>query len=101
MPLVGTNLLKSIGIMERNCRMVAEKCVKGIEADEEVCRHNFEVSAGLATVLNPQLGYDQVAALVKESLKTGKTMAQLVREKEILSEAELESLLKKSTGPTL
>ena len=101
MPLVGTNLLKSCHIMARNCRMLADKCVAGIEANAEVCRTNFEESAGLATVLNPQLGYDRVAALVKEGLKTGKNLKQLVLEQEILSEEDLEALLAKSTGPTL
>jgi len=101
MPLIGTNLIKSLKIMARNCRMVAHKCVNGITANPDVCRRYFEESAGLATVLNPQLGYDMVAQLVKESLKTGKNMKELVLEKDIMPEDELEALLKKSTGPTL
>ena len=60
-----------------------------------------KTSAGLATVLNPQLGYDKVSQLVKESLRSGKTLKELVLEKEILSESEFEDLLKRSTGPTL
>ena len=44
--------------------MLAEKCIRGIEADEARCRRNFEASAGLATLLNPAIGYDRVAALV-------------------------------------
>jgi len=101
MPLVGTNVVKSLQIMARNCRMVGEKCVKGITANVDLCRTNFEISAGLATVLNPLLGYDAVAKLVKESLKTGKTLKDLVLEQEIMTEKALEALLKKSTGPTL
>lgn len=101
MPLIGSNLLKSLHIMARNCRMLADRCVVGITANEDVCRSNFENSAGLATVLNPQLGYDHVSKLVKEGLKTGKNLKQLALEHDILSEAELEVLLKKSTGPTL
>ena len=101
MPLIGANLVKSLGILRRCCLMLARKCVQGIEAREDVCARNFEISAGLATVLNPQLGYDQVADLVKESLKTGKTLKELVLEQGILPEAELEELLRKSTGPTL
>ncbi len=101
MPLVGMNLIKSINVLSRVCTSLSEKCVKGIVADVEVCNRNFEISAGLATVLNPMLGYDQVAVLVKESLKTGKTLKELVKDKELMPEAELEALLQKSTGPTL
>ncbi len=101
MPVLGANVVKSLGILERCCRMLADKCVAGIEADRDVCRRNFEISAGLATVLNPRLGYDRVAQLVKESLKTGKTLKDLVLEHDIMPESELEELLQKSTGPTL
>jgi aspartate ammonia-lyase len=101
MPLVGANLVKSMGILDRCAAMLAEKCVRGIEADREICRRNFENSAGLATVLNPTLGYDQVAVLVKESLRSKKNLKQLVLERGIMPEDELEALLSRSTGPTL
>ena len=101
MPLMGTNVVKATRILRRCCRMLAEKCVRGIEARPEICQANFENSAGLATVLNPRLGYDRVATLVKESLASGKNLKQLVVEKDIMPLEELEALLKKSTGPTL
>lgn len=101
MPVIGSNLVKSSGILTRTCRMLAEKCICGITAKREVCERYFETSAGLATVLNPRLGYDRVAQLVKESLKTGKTLKELVLEQDIMPAGDLEKLLKKSTGPTL
>ena len=100
MPLIGHNVLKSIGILRRTCYMLARKCVRGITANEEICRQYFEHSAGLGTVLNPKLGYDSVAELVKESLATGKSLKELVLEKEIMDEAHLDFLLSKSIGPT-
>ncbi len=100
MPLIGHNVLKSIGILRRTCHMLARKCVRGITANEEICRQYFEHSAGLGTVLNPKLGYDSVAELVKESLATGKSLKELVLEKEIMDEAHLDFLLSKSIGPT-
>ena len=100
MPLIGHNVLKSNRILRRTCSMLATKCVNGIVANEEVCRRNFEHSAGLGTVLNPKLGYNAVAELVKESLATGKTLKELVLEKEIMDEAHLDFLLAKSIGPT-
>lgn len=101
MPLIGTNLVKSLRMLTRCCVMLGDKCIVGITANREVCTRNFETSAGLATVLNPKLGYDKVAQLVKESLKTRKTLKELVLEKDIMSERDLDELLKKSTGPSL
>ncbi len=101
MPLVGANLIKSIGILARTCTMLAEKCIRGIDAREDICRRNFEISAGLPTILNPSLGYDRVAELVKESLKTGQTLRELVLEKQLITAEELDGLLSKCTEPNL
>lgn len=99
MPVTGTNIVKSLKILIRTCIALDRKCVSGITANEDTCRSNFERSAGLPTILNPVLGYDQVAVLVKESLRSGKTLAELVREKELISESEFSTLLANSTGP--
>jgi aspartate ammonia-lyase len=101
MPLIGTNLVKSFNLMLRTCTMLAEKCIRGIEADEERCRENFEASAGLATILNPKLGYDKVAALVKEGLVSGKNLKTLVLEKRLMSADQLANLLAGAFGPNL
>jgi aspartate ammonia-lyase len=101
MPVIGYNLVKSFRILQRCCTMLADKCIDGIAANEQVCARYFETSAGLATVLNPRLGYDEVARLVKRSLETGKTLKELVLGEAIMGEDELDALLKKSTGPTL
>lgn len=99
MPLVGVNLIKSLKILIQVCAGLEEKCVRGITANEAVCKNYFERSAGLPTILNPVLGYDKVAVLVKESLATGKTLAELVREKNLLPADEFEALLARSNGP--
>ncbi|MGD9310249.1 MAG: aspartate ammonia-lyase [Desulfosarcina sp.] len=101
MPLIGTNLVKAFNMLIRACAMLDEKCVRGIEADEIKCRTHFETSAGLATILNPTLGYDRVAALVKEGLGSGKNLKTLVLEKKLLTEKELEALLAGAFGPDL
>ena len=100
MPLVGANIVKSLRILTKVCAALDKKCVRGITANEAVCRKYFENSAGLPTILNPVLGYDKVAELVKESLKTGKTLAELVREKKLMPEKEFATLLVRSNGPT-
>jgi aspartate ammonia-lyase len=101
MPLIGANLVKSLDILIRTGIMLDEKCIQGIEADEARCRKNFESSAGLATILNPALGYDRVAALVKEGLASGKNLKTLVLEKHLMSEAQLDHLLAGAFGPNL
>lgn len=100
MPLVGANLVKSLRILVKVCRALDKKCVRGITAYEAVCRKYFENSAGLPTILNPALGYDRVAELVKESLKTGKTLTELVREKNLMPADEFAALLARSNRPS-
>jgi aspartate ammonia-lyase len=101
MPVVGLNLVKSHRILARAAVQLAEKCVVGIQANRERCYTYFETSGGLATVLNPRLGYDKVSALVKESLATKKTAKQIVVEKGLMTAEEFDELVKGSTGPNL
>mgnify|MGYP003587421570 CR=1 FL=1 len=101
MPLIGLHLVKAMKVLDRAVVMLAKKCVAGIRADRDACRRYFERSAGLATVLNPRLGYDRVAELVKESRETGKTLRELVLGKKILTDAEFENILQHSTEPNL
>ncbi|MDA1196593.1 MAG: aspartate ammonia-lyase [Nanoarchaeota archaeon] len=101
MPLVANNIIHMIQILKRTSNMLTTKCIRGITANKQTCQTNLEHSAGLATILNPKLGYDRVAELVKESLKTKKTLKQLVLEKKILTSKQFENLVKNSTKPNL
>lgn len=101
MPLIGANTLQAVKLLAAAARTLAEKCISGITANAETCRQHLENSAALATLLNPRLGYDRVAQLVQESLARGKTLRELVLEKQWMSAAEFEALLASSTGPNL
>lgn len=101
MPVTGLNLVKSHRILARAAVLLAEKCIAGIKANRERCYTYFETSGGLATILNPKLGYDKVSALVKESLATKKTARQIVVEKGLMTGEEFDALVKGSTGPNL
>lgn len=101
MPLIGANLIKSFNTLIRTLTMLDEKCIRGIEADAARCRTHFENSAGLATILNPALGYDRVAVLVKEGLASGKNLKTLVVEKQLMSAQALDELLAGAFGPNL
>jgi len=101
MPVTGLNLVKSFRILTRTADMLSGKCITGIIANRERCYHYFETSGGLGTILNPVLGYDKVAALVKEALKTKKTAREIVIEKGIMTGEDFDKLVKNCTGPNL
>ena len=101
MPLIGANALHAAKLLSAAARALAEKCIAGIEADEAACRRNLERSAGLPTLLNPRLGYDRVALLVKEGLASGKSLKELALEKQLLTAAEYDALVASSTAPNL
>ena len=67
--------------------------MSGIEADSERCRYYAEQSSGLATALNTFIGYAKAALVVKESLQSGKTIIEVIREKKILNEADLKKIM--------
>jgi len=103
MPIIGHNIIESIEILTNASKTFADKCISGITANKETCEAYAAMSPSLATALNPYLGYDKVALLVKESLKTNKSVKELVLEKKLMSKKELDRVLdpKKLTRPNL
>ena len=100
MPVINYNLLQSITILTNGVRMLREKCIEGIAADAEACAACLAGSVGLATVLNPVIGYKAAAEVAREAVATGKTIREVVLEKGILSAEELDALLADSLKPT-
>jgi len=74
-------------------REFQDRCVSGIAANRERCKELVEYSMAMVTSLVPMIGYDRAAEIAKESAKTGKTVRQICREKQILPEAELNRAL--------
>jgi fumarate hydratase class II len=93
LPVIARNVLESIRLLANVTRLFAEGCVAGIEADVARCLAYAESSPSLGTSLNPYIGYEKAAELVKESVKTGRSVRELVVEQGLLSEAELERAL--------
>ena len=93
MPIINYNLLQSLEIFRNAVRVFTEKCIKGIKADRKRCKELAEKSIGLATVLNPFIGYEKAAAVAKEAVATGKTIREIVLEKRILSKKEIDKIL--------
>ncbi|HEX4964091.1 MAG TPA: class II fumarate hydratase [Thermoanaerobaculia bacterium] len=93
MPVIAYNLLQSIGILASSSKLLAEKCVEGIEANRERCEELVEKSLAMVTSLVPKIGYDAAAEIAKESVKTGKTVRELCIEKQVLPPDELAEAL--------
>ncbi|HEX5718118.1 MAG TPA: class II fumarate hydratase [Thermoanaerobaculia bacterium] len=93
MPLIAYNLLQSIEILASSSALLAEKCVEGIEANRERCEELVERSLAMVTSLVPRIGYDAAAEIAKESMRTGRTVRELCRERQVLPEAELAEAL--------
>src|SRR5690606_11885606 len=86
-------LLQSITLLANASRVLAEKCVDGIVANEERCRELLEGNLSLATALAPSIGYDEAAAIAKQAFKEGRTARDVARERNVLPEDELDRVL--------
>lgn len=93
MPVMVFDILFSIEILTNGLRVTRLRCVDGIEADEERCRYYSEASLGLATILNPVIGYAKASEVVKRALREDKTVVEVIREEKILSEAEIREII--------
>jgi fumarate hydratase class II len=80
-PVMARNVLQSIAILSSACELLAERCVDGIEADEETLRRHAESTPALATALNPYIGYDRGTEIVKEAVASRRTIREVALEK--------------------
>jgi fumarate hydratase class II len=80
-PLLARNILDSVKLLASACRLLAEKCVDGIEANREQCERYAELTLSAATALNPYIGYDRAAEIVKEASSSGRSLREIAREK--------------------
>jgi fumarate hydratase, class II len=82
-PMLARNLLDSIKLLSAAARLLAEKCVDGIEANREVCERYAELTLSAATALNPYIGYDAASEIVKEAAASGRSLREIARERGI------------------
>jgi fumarate hydratase class II len=93
MPLVAWDLCHALEILANAVRAFDERCARGLEADEGRARHYAERTVSLATALAPRIGYAAAAEIVKESVRTGRSIVDLAAERAGLSPAEARRLL--------
>jgi fumarate hydratase class II len=79
-PLIARNLLDSIKLLSAASRLLAEKCVDGIEANRETCERYAELTLSAATALNPYIGYDAASEIVKEAAASGRPLREVAAE---------------------
>jgi fumarate hydratase class II len=93
MPVIAHNLLESIRLLANASQVFADRCVAGIEANEQRARELVEKNAIIVTALNPHIGYDNGARIAKEAVATGRSVRELVLEAGLLSAEELDAAL--------
>jgi fumarate hydratase class II len=93
MPVIAYNLLQEVEILAGGIRAFAERCVRGIEAEEAVCMGYAERSSALATALSPYIGYAEAAKLANEALEKDLSLRNLAIQKGVLNKDTLRRLL--------
>ncbi|MBI4469285.1 MAG: class II fumarate hydratase [Acidobacteria bacterium] len=93
MPMMAYNLHQSIAILSSASKILAERCITGIQANRRRCEELVEQSLAMVTALAPRIGYDRAAQIAKESHATGRTVRQIAREQHVLPDEELDRVL--------
>lgn len=101
-PIIAHSLFKSIRHLAAGCRVLEERCVMNITANRERLRQSVEQSIGLATALNPYIGYANATEVASEALESGRSVTEIVLEKKLLSAELLAQILRPEvlTQPT-
>ncbi len=92
-PVIAFNLLQSLQMLQRALDVFNRFALEGMEANRERCQSYVDRSFGIVTALNPHLGYDVAAQLVKEAMATGLTIKELILERNLLTRAEMDEIL--------
>ena len=93
MPVIAWNALHASRILRQAMRVLQTRTVAGIEADAERCRELLDRSTAVATALSPYIGYAATAEVAKASVQTGRPVRELVRERKLIPDAELDAIL--------
>jgi aspartate ammonia-lyase len=92
-PLEGLAVLESQALLYNMSGLFRTKCIDGITTNERVLSRYMETTVGIVTALNPIVGYEKATELADEAYKSGKGILEIIREKKVLSEAQIKELL--------
>jgi fumarate hydratase class II len=93
MPMIASNLLTSVGLLANVTEVFDRRCLAGLEADAKRCNDLLERSSAIVTALAPEIGYDRAAEIAYEAHRSGRTIREICRERQILEPGRLEALL--------
>jgi fumarate hydratase class II len=91
--MIARNVLESVQLLAGAARVLADKAIDGLVANEETCRNYIEISPSMATALNPLIGYDKGVELAKRSFKERRTVRELAAEMTDLTPQQIEEAL--------
>ena len=92
-PLAGLAVIESQALLYRTSITFREKCIDGITVNRRVLDHYMETTVGIVTALNPIIGYEKATELADEAYKSNKGILEIIREKHVLTEAQIQQLL--------
>lgn len=92
-PVMAFSILESQNLLTNIMTCLRENCIEGITANEEHCKQLVQNSIGIVTALNPYIGYENSTAIAQEALKTGRSVYELILEKNVLSKEKLDEIL--------
>jgi aspartate ammonia-lyase len=92
-PLEGVAVMESQHLLYNTSILFRTKCIDGITVNEKVLEHYMETTVGIVTALNPILGYEKATELAQEAYSSGKGILEIIREKHILTEQQIQELL--------
>ena len=93
MPVIAWNALHASTILANAMKVLTDRCVTGIQADEPRCRELLDRSTAVATALSSYIGYAETADIAKTAVKTGRSIAEIVRERKLIPEDKLAEIL--------
>lgn len=96
-PVLYHKLFESIVSLTGAVQTLTDNCVVDITANEERCRELVEGSVGIITAICPKVGYKKSADIAKDAIKTGKSVRDVLKKENILSEAEINRILDPET----
>jgi aspartate ammonia-lyase len=92
-PIEGLSIMESQSLLYNTSKLFRAKCVDGITVNEKVLARYMETTVGIVTALNPIVGYEKATELANEAYKSGKGILEVIREKKVLTEAQIKDLL--------
>jgi len=97
LPIIAHSIFKSLRHLRNGCITLTERCVRGITANRDRIEEHMNRSVGIVTALNPYIGYANASKIAQEALRTGRSVADLVLEKKLLTKEQLGEILRPET----